>query len=85
MITFDDRGRAPLKQYGGTPGGDYVVTTLRDGTIQLTPAVVQTVTEAAMWRDNPKVAAFLASDGSEDSYVEIDLETGRPIENGDEG
>jgi hypothetical protein len=83
LITFDERGRAPLKQYGGKPGGDYIVAVMPDGTIQLTPAVVMTAAEAAMWQGNPAVAAFLATDDSADEYAEVDLETGDAA--GDDG
>jgi hypothetical protein len=68
LIEFDDRGRAPLRQYGGRPKGRYLVETDDDGVIHLYPAVVMTELEVAMWRDRPegaaRVAASLADPGT---------------------
>lgn len=67
LIEFDDRGRAPLRQYGGRPKGRYLVETDDDGVIHLYPAVVMTELEATMWRERPddaaRVAASLAEPG----------------------
>jgi hypothetical protein len=57
LIEFDDRGRAPLRQYGGKPKGLYLVQADDDGVIHLFPALVVTQLEAAMWRDRPADAA----------------------------
>lgn len=57
LIEFDDRGRAPLRHYGGRPKGRYLVETGEGGVIHLYPAVVMTELEAAMWRHRPADAA----------------------------
>jgi hypothetical protein len=57
LIEFDDRGRAPLRHYGGRPKGRYLVETDEGGVIHLYPAVVMTEVEAAMWRERPADAA----------------------------
>jgi hypothetical protein len=61
LIEFDDRGRAPLRQFGGRPKGRYLVETDDDGVIHLYPAVVMTELEAAMWRERPDDAARVAA------------------------
>lgn len=68
LIELDERGRAALRAHGAKPGARYIAEFLPDGSIHLTPAVVMTAAEAAMWRTNPQVAAYLASgvfDGEE--------------------
>ena len=72
LIELDERGRAALKAHGAKPGARYIADFLPDGSIHLTPAVVITAAEAAMWRQNPEVAAYLAA-GSFD-MEEIDLD-----------
>jgi hypothetical protein len=57
LIEFDDRGRAPLRHYGGKPRGRYLVETDERGVIHLYPALVMTEIEAAMWRERPADAA----------------------------
>jgi hypothetical protein len=61
LIELDDRGRAPLRQYGGHPRGRYLVERDSDGVIHLYPAVVMTELEAAMWRDRPADAARITA------------------------
>jgi hypothetical protein len=61
LIEFDDRGRAPLRQFGGKPKGRYLVETDDDGVIHLYPAVVMTELEMAMWRERPDDAARIAA------------------------
>jgi hypothetical protein len=68
LIELDERGRAALRAHGAKPGARYIAEFLPDGSIHLTPAVVMTAAEAAMWRTNPQVAGYLASgvfDGEE--------------------
>ena len=79
LITFDERGRAPLKQYGGRPGGDYLVEELPGGALILTPAVIMTEAEASMWRSKPSVAAHLATEPDDSDFTEIDLDTGEAV------
>lgn len=77
LIKTDNRGRIST---GREPGKLFTKTDLPDGSILLSPvAAVVTEAEAAMWRSKPSVAAMLASDESDDDYVEIDLETGLPV------
>lgn len=77
LIEFDDRGRAPLRQYGGRPKGRYLVETDADGVIHLYPAVVMTELEAAMWQNRPedaaRIAASLANPGHLVEMTEDDL------------
>jgi hypothetical protein len=72
LIELDERGRAALKAYGAKPGARYIVTFLPDGSIYLTPAVVMTAAEAAMWQKNPQVAAYLASDAFDVEEIDLD-------------
>ena len=72
LIELDERGRAALKAHGAKPGARYIADFLPDGSIHLTPAVVMTAAEAAMWKHNPHVAAYLA--GGVFNCVEIDLD-----------
>jgi hypothetical protein len=72
LIEFDDRGRAPLRQYGGKPRGRYLVETDEDGVIHLYPAVVMTEVEVAMWRERPADAARIeASLAHPENLVEM--------------
>jgi hypothetical protein len=50
---------------GTTPTESY-------GNFGLTPAVVMTVAEAAMWRHNPQVAAYLASGDFDGEEIDLD-------------
>lgn len=72
LVELDERGRAALKGYGAKPGARYLVAVLPDGSIHLTPAVVVTAAEAAMWRENPQVAAYLASDAFDGEEIDLD-------------
>jgi hypothetical protein len=72
LIELDERGRAALKAYGAKPGARYIADFLPDGSILLTPAVVVTAAEAAMWRQNPQVAAYLASGAFDGEEVDLD-------------
>jgi hypothetical protein len=79
LIKTDNRGRVST---GREPGKLFSKTDLPDGSILLSPvAVVMTEAEAAMWKRSPAVAAMLASDDSDVDYVEVDLETGLPVNN----
>jgi hypothetical protein len=40
--------------------------------IHLTPAVVMTAAEAAMWRHNPEVAAYLAAGSFDGEEIDLD-------------
>jgi hypothetical protein len=57
LIELDDRGRAPLRHYGGEPRRRYLVESDSDGVIHLYPAVVMSELELAMWRERPADAA----------------------------
>jgi hypothetical protein len=72
LIELDERGRAALKAYGAQPGARYIATFLPDGSIHLTPAIVVTAAEAAMWRKNPQVAAYLASEAFDGEEIDLD-------------
>lgn len=72
LIELDERGRAALKAHGARPGARYIADFLPDGSIHLTPAVVMTVAEAAMWRHNPHVAAYLASEAFDGEEIDLD-------------
>lgn len=72
LIELDERGRAALKAYGAQPGARYIAEVLPDGSIHLTPAVVVTAAEAAMWRTKPEVAAYLASDAFDGEEIDLD-------------
>jgi hypothetical protein len=72
LIELDERGRAALKAHGAQPGARYIVDVLPDGSIRLTPAVVMTAAEAAMWRHNPQVAAYLASGAFDGEEIDLD-------------
>jgi hypothetical protein len=72
LIELDERGRAALKAHGAKPGARYIADFFPDGSIHLTPAVVMTASEAAMWRDNPEVAAHLASGAFEGEEIDLD-------------
>jgi hypothetical protein len=72
LIELDERGRAALKAHGGQPGARYIADFLPDGSIHLTPAVVMTATEAAMWQHNPQVAAYLASGAFDGEEIDLD-------------
>jgi hypothetical protein len=72
LIELDERGRAALKAHGGKPGARYIADFLPDGSIHLTPAVVMTAAEAAMWQHNPQVAAYLASGAFDGEDVDLD-------------
>lgn len=72
LIELDERGRAALKAYGAKPGARYIATFLSDGSIHLTPAVVVTASEAAMWQHKPEVAAYLASDTFDGEEIDLD-------------
>jgi hypothetical protein len=65
LIEMDDRGRAPLRSYGGQPRRHYLVETDSDGVIHLYPAVVMTELEAAMWRHRPDDAARVADSATD--------------------
>ena len=72
LIELDERGRAALEAYGARPGARYIADFLPDGSIHLTPAVVMTVAEAAMWRHNLQVAAYLASGAFDGEEIDLD-------------
>ena len=72
LIELDERGRAALRAHGAKPGARYIVDLLPDGSIHLTPAVVMTATEAAMWTHNPQVAAYLASGAFDGEEIDLD-------------
>lgn len=72
LIELDERGRAALKAYGAKPGARYIATFLPDGSIHLTPAIVVTAAEAAMWQKNPQVAAYLASGAFDGEEIDLD-------------
>jgi hypothetical protein len=72
LIELDERGRAALKAHGGKPGARYIADFLPDGSIHLTPAVVMTAAEAAMWMHNPEVAAYLASGEFDGEEIDLD-------------
>lgn len=72
VIELDDRGRAPLRQYGGQPRRRYLIETDTNGVIHLYPAVVIGELEIAMWRERPADAARIdASLANPDSLVEM--------------
>lgn len=72
LVELDDRGRAPLRHYGGRPRRRYLVEADSDGVIHLYPAVVMSELEVAMWRDRPADAARIdASLASPDTLVEM--------------
>ena len=72
LIELDERGRAALKAHGAKPGARYIADFLPDGSIHLTPAVVMTAAEAAMWRHNPQVATYLASGAFDGEEIDLD-------------
>jgi hypothetical protein len=72
LIELDERGRAALKGHGAKPGARYIATFLPDGSILLTPALVVTAAEAAMWRTNPQVAAHLATGAFDGEEIDLD-------------
>jgi hypothetical protein len=72
LIELDERGRAALKAHGARPGARYIATFLPDGSIHLTPAIVMTVAEAAMWQKNPQVAAYLVADAFDGEEIDLD-------------
>ena len=72
LIELDERGRAALRAHGAKPGARYIVDFLPDGSIHLTPAVVMTVAEAAMWRHNSQVATYLASGAFDGEEIDLD-------------
>lgn len=82
LVKTDNRGRVNT---GKEPGKLFTRTDLPDGSILLSPVVaVVTEAEAAMWRNRHAVAAMLTADDSAVRYVETDLETGLPVEKGDD-
>lgn len=75
LVELDDRGRAPLRQHGGKPGGRYLVETDDTGVIRLYPAVVMTELEAAMWRERPADAARIdAALASPQGFIEMTVD-----------
>jgi hypothetical protein len=72
LIELDERGRAELKKYGARPGARYIATFLPDGSIHLTPAIVMTAAEAAMWQNTPQVVAYLASGAFDGEEIDLD-------------